>query len=449
MAVVGVATALAPMPSDTWWHLRAGADIVRSHTIELTDRYSHTAYGLPWPNHEWLSQVVLYGAFRMGGLPLVSLLAAGLIAAAWALVWRLCSGAALQRLAVVGLLLIPASLHWAPRPQAFSLVFLAVAISLVVANRVWWLPPLFFIWANSHGAVVLGFVVITAALAAAVVDDRRQWRRYALVLAACAAAATLTPLGIAFWTEIPASMARIRQYPIDEWRPPAIAAWPMAPFWIAALAVFAGTAVQWRSLLSADHRRTRIMCAGTLVAMPLAMTAVRNIGPFAMLAAPALCGLLEMSSWRARAAARAEPSVEHPAINLAALAGTASIAVLTIAMAFRQQIPRLGWTPLPAASLQALDRCPENLYNRYDEGGYLIWFAPGHRVFLDGRQDPYPVPLIRDHLSMEQSGDYRATFARYQIHCAYLPAASPVSMNLESAGWTALYRDRQWVVLTQ
>ncbi len=43
-------------------------------------------------------------------------------------------------------------------------------------------------------------------------------------------------------------------------------------------------------------------------------------------------------------------------------------------------IPHLRWTPLPAQSLFALQRCPDNLYNRYDEGGYLIWFAPDHRV---------------------------------------------------------------------
>jgi hypothetical protein len=112
------------------------------------------------------------------------------------------------------------------------------------------------------------------------------------------------------------------------------------------------------------------------------------------------------------------------------------------------RVDRLQWSPLPEASLQALDRCPDNLYNRYDEGGYLIWFARNHRVFLDGRQDPYPVSLVHEQMRTEQSGDYVSTFSRYHIRCAYLPTASPVAARLATIGWMTLYRDRNWIVLT-
>ena len=54
----GVLACLAPAQSDTWWLLRAGQDIVRTRAIPLVDTYSHTAAGLYWPNHEWLTEVL-------------------------------------------------------------------------------------------------------------------------------------------------------------------------------------------------------------------------------------------------------------------------------------------------------------------------------------------------------------------------------------------------------
>ncbi len=40
-----LAASLSPMASDTWWQLRAGADMWASGRVLLTDTYSHTAAG--------------------------------------------------------------------------------------------------------------------------------------------------------------------------------------------------------------------------------------------------------------------------------------------------------------------------------------------------------------------------------------------------------------------
>ena len=79
----------------------------------------------------------------------------------------------------------------------------------------------------------------------------------------------------------------------------------------------------------------------------------------------------------------------------------------------------------------------------------LLWFAPERKVFLDGRQDPFPTELVLEHIEMETGrGDYRETFARHDIRCAFLPVGSPVAARLSTAGWTSLYRDSQWAVLS-
>src|ERR1700676_547839 len=52
---------------DLWWHLRTGQLILQNHALFHTDPYSFTRFGQPWINHEWLSEVLLFGLYRVAG----------------------------------------------------------------------------------------------------------------------------------------------------------------------------------------------------------------------------------------------------------------------------------------------------------------------------------------------------------------------------------------------
>jgi hypothetical protein len=444
--IIVVAAALSPMASDTWWQLRAGADMWASGRVLLTDTYSHTAAGAFWPNHEWLSQVIFYAVYRAGGLPLLSLFSAALIVTAWMVTWQLASGPPLLRLAILLPALVPASEHWAPRPHAFSLLFLPLAVWLIERRRYFALIPLCLLWANCHGGVVLGLVVIGAALAAAAFHEPQDLKKIGGTFAGCLAAATMTPLGVSFWVEIPKSLARIRQYPLDEWLRPTLGELALAPFWALAVVFVVLLVRQGRQVIEPAGRHLAILCLPALVLLPLAVSAVRNVGPFLMFAAPAICGLVPAGLVSSLAGRERR---NRPAVNLALAVVAVVAAASGVGYAYRCRIDHLRWTPLPEASLRALAQCPGNLYNRYDEGGYLIWFEPGRPVFLDGRQDPYEPSLVLDQIRIEHSGDYAATFVTHRIRCAYLPTTSPVAARLSSSGWSALYRDPAWVVLAQ
>jgi hypothetical protein len=443
---IAVAAALSPMTSDTWWQLRAGADMWASGRVLLSDTYSHTAFGAFWPNHEWLSQVIFYGLYRLGGLPLLSLFAAGLVVAGWAVTWQLAGGPAMRRLAILLPALVPASEHWAPRPHAVSLLCLPLAVWLVTKRRYLLLIPLVAFWANCHGGVLLGLVVVVAALTATALRTPKDRTRIGLALLGCVGAVSATPLGASFWVEIPRSLARIHQLPLNEWFAPKLTDVAMLPFWILAAVLVGLLALNWRRLLEPSAQDLSVVCLAAVVLLVPAATAVRSVGPFLMLACPAICGLLPIDAL-ATVTTRERPN--RPLVNLALTASAGTLALVAVVCAYHLQIEHLQWTPLPPASLQALHQCPDNLYNRYDEGGFLIWFEPDRRVFLDGRQDPYQPTLVLDQIRAETSGDYASVFAGHHIRCAYLPAASPVAARLSTAGWSALYRDASWVVLTQ
>jgi hypothetical protein len=447
---VAIATAACLMPAqhDTWWLLRAGHDIWATRHVLLTDTYSHTVYGAAWPNHEWLSQLLFYAIYAVGGLPLLTLGAAAAVTAAWAIVWTETGAPANAKFLMTAFVLATATTTWSLRAQVLSLLLVVSTMALLRRRRYGWLPVLFWVWANLHGAVLLGVLLLAASLAAALIEDVKAAPRLAASSVLCLVATALTPLGWRFWLDMPQSLGRIRQLGIDEWAAPSLANLTLLPFWIT-IAAFVVLAVARGGALLTDPLARReghlTLCACALALVPLALTAVRNVPPFLMLALPAIAALMPHFP----TAAPAPATSQRPGLNLVLAAAAAAIAALAVGGAYQSRLARFNWSPLPAASIAALDRCDGNVYNRYDEGGYLIWFAPERKVFLDGRQDPYPPSLIKEQMLVETSGDFERLFARYDVRCAYVPAASAVSGRLVRAGWTPLFRDSVWAVLAR
>jgi hypothetical protein len=440
--IVILAAGLSPMQSDTWWQLRAGKDMWASGRVILSDIYSHTAAGTFWPNHEWLAEVLYYGAYRIGGLPLVTLLATAMIAGAWCISWRLTSGPSSRAFGLAAIALVPSSLWWEPRPHAFSLLFMMVAVALVSSRRYMWLPPLFLVWSNVHGGVILGLVILGAGLLPVALRCSDQRRAIAVTWICCLATTLLTPLGWRFWIYIPESLGRISLYPLDEWRRTPLFELTLAPYWAIA-ALFSWTIV--RKYLRGGWSQpewNETICACAVILLPASALAIRNVGPFLMMAVPALTGMLGANAEDPRE--RREPR----ALNVLVLAGTAFLVAATLAWAYQAPAAKLKWRPVSDGALAAIGSCPGNLYNRYDEGGYLLWFAPTRKVYMDGRQDPFTSELVLEHIRMETvGGDTDHVFARHDIGCAYLPASSPTASHLVASGWSKRFDREGWLVL--
>jgi len=444
---IAVGACLMPAQNDTWWQLRAGREMWRTHDVLLRDIFSHTAYGSFWPNHEWLSQTLFYALYAAGGLPLLTLFAAAVVVAAWAIVWRETPGASRTRSLLIALVVAAACGTWSPRPQVLSLLLTVATIALLRARRYGWLPAAFLLWANLHGAVLIGVWLLVTAIPAAIVEAPAAAKRLAGAAALSLAATLATPLGLHFWTDIAASLARIRELGIEEWAPPRVSDLTLLPFWMTVATLAILVARRGAGVVGNPEARARghvTLCASAIALLPLALSASRNVPPFLMAAVPAVGALLPPGTLAGRAR-----RIERPRFNAALAAGACAAAVIALVVSYAHGASHLAWTPLPSASIAALDGCPGNLYNRYDEGGYLIWFAPDRKVFLDGRQDPYSPTLVADQVRVEATGDFEPLFARYGVRCAYTPAESLLTARLLDNGWTPLYKDARWAVLAK
>ena len=56
-----------PADADLWWHLRAGQTMWVQKSILLADPFSFTRLGMPWVNAFWLSEILFYALYRIGG----------------------------------------------------------------------------------------------------------------------------------------------------------------------------------------------------------------------------------------------------------------------------------------------------------------------------------------------------------------------------------------------
>ncbi len=449
---IALIACLMPAQGDSFWHLRAGQDIWRTLSVSLVDRYSYTVAGRYWPDHEWLWQAFMYALYRPGGMPLLLLGSAAIVTGACAILHRLCVGSAGTRLFLFALALPLGTRAWALRPQLLSTLALSIMLWLLVRERYRWLPLLFLVWANAHGAVLMGLAVLGPVALVAVVQARAGQsgaRRRALALAlltpTCALVTLLTPLGVGLWRYIGTSTALSRENRILEWQP----TWPDGPFGI----IFWALALGFLALFVWRRRRLRsaswgdlVLYTASFVMLILAARAIRNTCVFLLVAVPAASRLLGQDfRWR-----RAEPAAapDHPRVNLVLLVVVSLIEAAGVAYAWSVPYSMLGWQPISSGALDAARGCPGELFNRYNDGGYLIWFLPEKPVFSDTRQDPYPLAITHQTATIERGGAYRDTFARYDVRCAILPLDSKALIaRLAGDGWWTRFLDQDWTVL--
>ncbi len=198
---------------DLWWHLATGRHIVEHLEIPRYDVFSYTNEGARWFNHEWLSQVLFFTLFRLGGgtalavFKILAVVSFVLVAArlAW---WR--SASLLFSVAAAGAAAVLCRPFLDIRPDLFLFVGTMTVMAIVGAHRrgappavLALLPAVIALWVNLHSSFIYGLGLIgllagteTAKAALGFSEDRlppdRAWR-LALAAAAAGLACLLNP----------------------------------------------------------------------------------------------------------------------------------------------------------------------------------------------------------------------------------------------------------------
>ncbi|HEX5878782.1 MAG TPA: hypothetical protein VF468_10745 [Actinomycetota bacterium] len=226
--------ALARVPSaiDLAYHVKVGELMVAEGALPRTDALAWTTAGRPWLDQNWGAQLVLYGIWRLGGFPLVVVVNALVAVATWALVAAACRRRTANLRLIAGAVLAgyaAAAATFSARPQMFSLLLFAVELYLLEVARTrpraaLAIPLLMPLWANLHGAFVVGVGLLAIEVAAAVWRrDRSGAVRYLLVTAASVAGLLVNPWGVGvlgYAISLPTN--RVVSKLITEWAPTSI-----------------------------------------------------------------------------------------------------------------------------------------------------------------------------------------------------------------------------------
>ncbi len=233
------ATLLVSLPGafnvDSWLALVAGR-AVWQNGIPHHETLTVIAQGTSWIDQQWLSQLATYGLYLLGGLSLVGIagvtLFASSVAAAVAGARRL--GASLRSM----LLVLPFCLVLiAPRhevrtqefamPLFVALVYLLARDSRAPSRRVYWCLPILVLWANLHGTVMLGAMLV-ALRGLTVAWQRRRglahslhaWKRPLALIVGAPLSLLITPYGLAILGYYRTTMlgSTLRQA-VTEWQP--------------------------------------------------------------------------------------------------------------------------------------------------------------------------------------------------------------------------------------
>lgn len=172
---------------DLWGHVRFGLDLIETGRVARPDDYSYLTGGIPWINHEWLSELLMALAYRGAGATGLIALKTALGLAVAVLVARHLRRQRLSLLTTLfitayGMVVLYPGLR-PMRPQAFTYLCMTLVLLLIARamptgsasggddatwsdawrvdrrawpSSLWWVVPIMACWANLHGGFVAG-----------------------------------------------------------------------------------------------------------------------------------------------------------------------------------------------------------------------------------------------------------------------------------------------------
>lgn len=455
------------LETDLWWHLANGRYIL-AHGVPSQDVYSHTAVGHVWVVHEWLSDVLFFVLYQVGGLRVLIVLSAAIVAAGALLVYRLLrhGGLGNNTAVVMGIVLFfAAAPSFGPRPQIINFLLTGVLCLALIRyrqvprRRAWWLLALFVLWANLHSGYLVGVGLLAvftvgeylqsasrrfASMRAEGVPTlaRGDLRRLLGLTVAGFFSGLLTPgtYRLVLFPLGTLSSSRIQSF-IVEWSSPDFHTIP-GQMVLVCILVLAGGLLSSRRPVDLTYL---LWGAATLT---LGLTSQRHVPIFAVAAAPlvgqAASGLLEalgVGPRRVRVPNAAAARLNAMILGVLVLIGGAFMGLNLTTKSIDLVVNSVE--PVAATDWMLTHRPHRELFNFYSFGGWLVWKAyPDYPVFIDGRTEVYGDAIFDEYLRTEYLTDqWQEPFDRYKVKTIMISSGDRLTLLLADHGWRLAYHD--------
>jgi hypothetical protein len=337
-----------------------------------------------------MPDLVMYLLYKAGGLPAVAwsvpILSAGILMALYRSARHRAPALVAALVTTVAFLAMTGSIS--ARPQLVSILLTVVYVSAWLASAEdlrprWWLVPLSWLWANSHGFWFIGLAVGASVLGGLLIEKvpLRQLRSLAGLLAAQLVVTLLTPLGPGL-VKAPFAVNAIKSY-IQEWQRPDL----LAPTGVCLL-VLAGVVVLGWARRSSATRWAHL--APFALAVSLGVAYARTVPLAAAILAP-LCATALTAQIGLRR--------EAPTTRERRVLGAAPIAVLVAATALAGTVAARP-ADVPTALDDELAALPRGtvICNDYGLGGWLLFAHPQLQPLIDPRAEVFGSAYVKAHV---------------------------------------------------
>jgi len=441
---------------DLWGHVRFGADMLRSGSIQQVDTYSF-ASDRPWVNHEWAAEILAAWAFNTlgsAGLVGLKLLIVGPVLLLLNATLRkegVQSGFARDVTVGIAIAITLSQAHHV-RPQLFSLLFFSILFASLLAARrgaqrwLFVLPPLFAAWANLHGGWIVGGGVVVLWTAALMMSgDRREALGLMATGALSAVATVATPFGFGLWRFLWETVGFSRPE-IIEWQPIYFTGWSFVVLWLIAFTVMTLGVV----LGGREKFRVERLVVG--LALAVASVKVARLLAFFGLASVFLFAPLLCEAYQRRRTVRQFRGT--PLVRLGFAGVACALAMFTIGVIYKNVgHVRLDATSLPEPESVAVlnqQSAGRRVLVWFSWGEYAIWhLSPRMQVSIDGRRETvYSDTVATRHFDFYYDRRDGATLPRdLRADYIWVPRILPAVPRLRTdSRWTLIYEGDQSVI---
>lgn len=160
------------MDNDLGWHLRVGEQIIEEKSAPSLERFNYTLEGKTWIDHEWLLNLITFKIYDGFGYVALNIFFALLVIAILIIQTHFIKKYAKNSVDIFIMLfqlfgIIGMAPHLGVRMQEIALLnMLLLLIIIYCYNKnknpkiLFWLLPLFFIWANAHASFLIGLFIL-------------------------------------------------------------------------------------------------------------------------------------------------------------------------------------------------------------------------------------------------------------------------------------------------
>lgn len=394
----------AVLDFDIWWHLRVGRWISENLSVPHTGLFSRTAADRPWVAYSWGFEVLVSQVERWFGLVGLTIFCAVLVLlVVFALYWllRRVSGDFWTAWALTAVGTWAIYHNTAPRPVLFSIAFFCIVLGLILetnltssARPLYWLPPIFLLWANLHIQFIYGLFLLTLFVLVVALQQLAQsrgishpffrYREAAIplksllgILAASFVATLIGPYSFRLYQVIAEYAGSTASY---EWISELQAlSFRNSAHYAQLLITVAAFLALGRSRKGVDPFKLALLTIATVVAY-------RTTRDSWFICIPALAVIAE------ELAPEKPESESHLQTGLGLVAAVAVVLLLAWSYEISDQTLKAkmkGKFPVDSVEFIRAAKLPGPIYNTLNFGGYLIWSLPDHPVSIDGRNDLY------------------------------------------------------------